>query len=455
MTYEEAILYYEQLSAGGIELGLTAIRRLMALLGNPQDRMKIVHIAGTNGKGSVLSYLSWIFRAAGYRVGTYSSPAVFHFREQFLVDGQAIDEEMAASLTERIRREAERLEKEGMTVTAFEAQTALAFLCFEQMGCDVIILETGLGGRLDATNIAEHVCLSVITAISMDHMQFLGDTLEQIAREKAGIIKPGCPAVGIRQEPEAERVIEETARQRRSPYVTADLNRAWDICYGLDEQRFSYRTSSGREYRNLKLRQPGIYQVENAALAAEAADILREHGWKIEEKHIRQGLWDSFWPGRFFVIRKVPTVILDGAHNAAGARSLRDSLTEYFPGEKIIFLMGIFRDKEYEKIVEILAPLASDIYTVQLPGSRRMLEAEKLKETVFGCLGEAQSHVHVEAAALADAVKGSLLRAGKEGVIVACGSLSHLSELYRLFLEEEGKAWTERIWMEKRWIEQK
>ena len=443
MTYEEARQYYDGLSARGIELGLTAVKKLLERLGSPQQRLRVIHIAGTNGKGSVLSYLSAILREAGYRTGTYSSPAVFGFREQFQAGGQPIGREIFAQLTGEIRREADRLWQEGTAVTAYEAQTALAFLWFARTGCDYVVVETGMGGRLDATNVLERVCLSVFASISMDHMGFLGDTLEDIACQKAGILKAGCPAVTVRQQPEAAGVLEEAARRKGCPLVTAALDRAWDIRYGLQEQTFSYRAHSGREYRELRIRQAGTYQVENAVLAAEAADILMDGGLSIREEHIRRGLEESFWPGRFTVLQEHPAVVLDGAHNEAGALRLRESLEQYFPGRKLVFIMGIFRDKEYDKIASIMAPLASAVYTVRLPGSSRMLEAEALRDAVRRALRERgmEGKVPVRAAAIAEAVRESLHSAGRDGVVVAFGSLSHLGELRRQFLaaQERGE----------------
>ena len=419
MNYTEARLYLDESSKYGSVLGLENMRELLKRLGNPQDALRFIHIAGTNGKGSVLAYLSTILSGAGYRTGQYSSPTLFAYRERIQVDGVYIEKEALARLVTRIAAAVEQMHAEGAgTPTEFEIETALAFLYFREKRCDIVVLETGLGGAQDATNIIRTPVLEVITSISMDHMAQLGDTLEQIARQKAGIIKPHTLVACAAQPPEATRVIEEVCAANHSPCRMVDEAQLSDICYGYKAQTFSYRN-----WKQVRIRLAGSYQISNAALALEAVESLREAGFRLSDEQVLQGLFNTCWRGRFTLLREHPAVIMDGAHNPGAARELRRSLETYFSGKKLYYIFGMFRDKDYQTVIEVTAPLAEHIITVQTPGSARALPAEELKQAVE------RVNPSVEAAAsIQQAVEKSLRLAGSADVIVIFGSLSFLAE---------------------------
>ena len=419
MNYKEARVYLDQVSKYGSVLGLDNMRELLDRLGNPQKDLKFIHISGTNGKGSVLAYLSTVLSGAGYRTGRYLSPALFSYREKIQVDGEKINKEsLAAHVTAIAEASRDMQEKNAGTPTIFEVETVLAFLYFQEMKCDIAVIETGMGGALDATNIIDTTVLEVITSISMDHMEFLGDTLAKIAGQKAGIIKPDTRVVSARQEPEAARVIEDTCRQQNCRLQTVDPEALTRVCYGYERQSFSYK-----DWENVEIALAGKYQVSNAALALEAVEALRALGYALPENKVREGFLRTEWRGRFTLIGRDPVIVMDGAHNPAAARTLRDSLVLYFPGKTLHFIFGMFRDKDYRGVIALTAPLAKDIITVETPGNPRALPAEELARAV------AEVNPSVEAAdSISQAVRKSLDRAAKEDVIVIFGSLSYLGE---------------------------
>ena len=310
--------------------------------------------------------------------------------------------------------------------TSFEVETILAFLYFREKKCDLVVLETGMGGQMDATNVVNTTLVSVLTPISMDHMGFLGNTLGEIAAAKAGIIKPGCHVASACQKPEAAAVIEETCRQKGCRLRETDLGEIRDAVYGWERQSFSYR-----QYRNLEIPLAGACQIENAALAVEALEALKDLGYEIPERALQKGLAGTVWKGRFAVIAQNPLFILDGAHNRDAADRLRESIELYFPGRRLIYIMGVLADKEYDYIAGCLAPLAAQIFTVETPDNLRALPARALAEAV------APYNPHVQAAeSLAEAGKLAREAAGPEDVIIAFGSLSYLGELNRLVNSE-------------------
>ena len=406
MNYEEARNYLDQVSKGGSVLGLDNMRELLNRLGNPQDRLKFIHIAGTNGKGSVLAYLSTILTEVGYRTGRYISPVLFSYREKIQVDEKMIGREDLARLTAAVKEAAEDMKKTHTgEPTIFEVETALAFLYFAEQNCDIVVLETGLGGALDATNVITTTVLEVIASVSMDHMDFLGDTLDKIALQKAGIIKPHTRVVSALQKPEAMEVIEETCRKQECVLNTADPGQVTDISHGYDRQKFSYK------------------QFTNAALALEAVDSLRNLGYRLEDQAVYRGMKRAVWRGRFTVISREPVIVMDGAHNPAAAEELRKSLELYFPDKKLFYIFGMFRDKDYKKVTEITAPLADHIITVETPDNPRALSAKKLKAEVE------KINPSVEAAeSIRSAVRKTMEQAQEEDVIVIFGSLSFLAE---------------------------
>ena len=419
MNYEEAREYLDQVSKGGSVLGLDNMRELLKRLENPQDGLKFVHISGTNGKGSVLAYVSTVFKEAGYRTGRYISPTLFSYREKIQVNESFIGREDLAHLTEEVKKAAEEMQNSGKGFpTIFEIETALAFLYFAEQKCDIVILETGLGGALDATNVIKTSVMEVITSISMDHMEFLGDTLGKIALQKAGIIKPHTSVVSAVQDMEAMEVIRDVCRKKECVFDTVDQEQIKDISYGYEGQSFSYK-----DWKNIKISLMGSYQIKNAALALEAIEALRKLGYELNDKAVYQGMKTAVWKGRFTVISKEPFIIMDGAHNQAAAEELVRSLKLYYPGKKFYYIFGMFRDKDYHQVIRLTAPLAEHIVTVETPENPRALPAEELKKAV------AEVNPSVEAAgSLRMAVNRVMEQIDKDAVIVIFGSLSFLGE---------------------------
>lgn len=419
MNYEEAREYLDQVSKGGSVLGLDNMRELLKRLENPQDSLKFVHISGTNGKGSVLAYVSTVFKEAGYRTGRYISPTLFSYREKIQVNESFIGREDLAHLTEEVKKAAEEMQNSGKGFpTIFEIETALAFLYFAEQKCDIVILETGLGGALDATNVITTSVMEVITSISMDHMEFLGDTLGKIALQKAGIIKPHTSVVSAVQDMEAMEVIRDVCRKKECVFDTVDQEQIKDISYGYEGQSFSYK-----DWKNIKISLMGSYQIKNAALALEAIEALRKLGYELNDKAVYQGMKTAVWKGRFTVISKEPFIIMDGAHNQAAAEELVRSLKLYYPGKKFYYIFGMFRDKDYHQVIRLTAPLAEHIVTVETPENPRALPAEELKKAV------AEVNPSVEAAgSLRMAVNRVMEQIDKDAVIVIFGSLSFLGE---------------------------
>lgn len=423
MKEQEALDYIESLKGLGIVPGLESIRELCGRLGNPQNELKFIHVAGTNGKGSVSAYIASVLKCSGYRVGRYISPTIFQYRERIQVGDRNITKEALGRLTEQVKTACDEMLAEGLSQpTPFEIETALGFLYFKEKKCDIVVLETGMGGLLDATNVVRNTILAVLTSVSMDHMKFLGKTLSEIAYQKAGILKAGCRAVSIRQEKEVMEVIEKRAAELDCPLTVAEPSKVSGVKYGLEKQRFTYGNLVG-----LEISLAGKYQIENACLAVEALKVLGECGFSIAEKKLRQGLAETKWPGRFTVVGKRPYFIVDGAHNEDAAKRLAESVEFYFTNKRIIYIMGVLKDKEYEKIIALTHSLADQIITVTTPNNSRALPAYELAKEV------AKVHRNVTAVdSLEEAVEMSRLLAGKEDVILAFGSLSFLGKLMEI-----------------------
>lgn len=426
MTYKEAKQFLEDCNQYAGEFTLEPLKEMLRRLGNPQDELSFVHIAGTNGKGSVLAFVSTILKEAGYRVGRYISPTIFSYRERIQVNEAYISREDLARLTEKIRTVGEQMLREGMQhPTMFEAETALAFLYFAEQKCDLVVLECGMGGRMDATNVIRNTAAAVLASISMDHMGFLGDTLAKIAENKAGIIKPGCTVVTLKQPAEAQRVILEQARLCGCTVVTAEPEQAVNRQRGLFSQSFDYK-----EQKEIQISLSGEYQFANASLALEVIDALRAKGYEIPKAAVRKGLKEAVWIGRFSVIAREPYVIADGAHNRDAARKLAETIEHYLQGKRLIYIMGVLADKEYDAVIERTARYASEIITVMTPDNVRALPAEDLARAV------AVHNSHVQAAeSIQAAVSRAYELAEKEDVILAFGSLSYLGELVRAVQE--------------------
>ena len=423
MDYKEARVYLDEAAKYGSVLGLTTMTELLKRLGNPQDDLKFVHIAGTNGKGSVLAYLSTVLKEAGYKVGRYISPTLFSYRERIQVNEAYITKEAVARLTGLVKEAADEIAADHLAVpTVFEMETAISFLYFKEECCDLVVLETGMGGREDATNVVKTTVLEVLASISMDHMGVLGNTLGEIAWNKAGIIKPGTAVVSMKQLPEAMQVIEEECKKQNASLFLADAAEASDVNYGWEEQSFSYGG-----YKDLKISLAGGYQIPNAVLAVKALTVLQTLGYEISEEALRAGLLHTAWKGRFTVLQKDPVFIIDGAHNRDAARTLKESVERYFPGRRIFFIMGVFKDKEYEEIIRTTAHLPVHVTCIETPGNPRALPAEELAKV----WKTYHSNVDVEKNIL-KAVEETLKMADqKEDVVLAFGSLSFLGEIVK------------------------
>lgn len=430
MNYKEAIGFMEQIGQYGISPGLDSVRELCRRLGDPQKGLRFVHVAGTNGKGSVCAFLASALQCGGYRTGKYTSPALADQREEIQVNGNDIPKAAVCRYVERLKEACESMAADGLPhPTPFEVKTAMGFLHFREKKCDVVVLETGMGGLLDATNIVEDTCVAVLTSISGDHMSFLGKTLPEIARQKAGIIKRGCHVVTAAQAPEVMEVIAGRAADMGCPVTVADAGAAEHVRFGLEKQRFDYG-----HLKKLEITLAGQYQIENAVTALETLKALGGLGFLVKEEKLRAGMAQADWPGRFTVAGRKPYFILDGAHNEDAAAKLAESLEFYFSGRRILYIMGMLRDKEYEKVIALTHGLADQIITVTPPGNPRALSACELAAAA------AQVHGRVTAAdSLEEAVEMACLLADKEDVIVAFGSLSYLGRMMEMIGKAEGK----------------
>ncbi len=428
MNYEDARKYIDSIARFGSKLGLENIRNLMRLLGDPQEKLKFVHVAGTNGKGSTVAFLNSVLMKAGYRTGMYTSPFVERFSERIRVYGEEIGEEDFARLATKVRCAAVKMKEEGIgEPTEFEIISAIAFLYFFEQKCDICILEVGLGGRLDATNVINKPLLCMITPISYDHTEILGDTLEKIAFEKAGIIKKNSTVLVHPQEDGVLKVFEDVCRQKEAELKICKLPKGY---LKADPDGVDFETYGITCHISLL----GDYQINNASMAVKAAQILCEKGFDIKEEDIKNGLSSAEWPARFELIRKDPCVFIDGSHNAEGMERLASSLRLYFPDRQIVFIIGILKDKDYKRMLDTILPLAKTVYTVTVP-SDRTLKADEL-------LSEVKKRTAVYAEAVGDpitAYKKAIKKAGSTDVICACGSLYYVGIIRSFVLSDDDK----------------
>ena len=433
MLYEEARVYLDHVSKYGSVLGLDSIKSLLGELGNPQNDLKFIHIAGTNGKGSVLACLSCILQEAGLCVGRYVSPTVMDYMERFQINGQWMAEDELALFVPEVKQAAEKVEeKTGLTATVFEIETAIAFLYFRKHACDYVVLETGMGGLLDATNIVETTKVCVFTSISMDHVGILGNTLEEIAETKAGIIKPGAVVVTAGQREEVLAVLKKKSEECGCRMYKALPEKAVILEEDILGQRFSYG-----KYENLRLNLAGRYQIDNAVTVLETIEALKDTGLGISDQAVRKGLDQVCWPGRFQALDEEPLVIVDGAHNRDAAERLAENIGCYLAGRRITAVMGGFKDKEAKVMTGIMAPYLEKAYTVDLPNRERTLDKEKLAQYLK------EEGVPAEVAgSIREALAFARQNAGKDGVVLVFGSLSYLGEVIRICAEgKEEKSW--------------
>lgn len=423
MTYDEAMEYLDEAAGYGIVPGLDSIRELLRRMDHPQEHLNIIHVAGTNGKGSTAAYIASILRVSGFRVGRYNSPSVYGYCERILIGLRRIPKKAVGEWIGRIRVVCDEMVADGLPhPTPFEIETAMAFGYFREQECDFVVLETGMGGTYDATNIVDHTMVAVITSIGMDHMQFLGDTLPEIAAHKAGILKKGCEAVSLTQPVEAMEVIEKRAEALGCPLTVTDASHATHIHFGKTGSTFDY----GR-YKKLSISLLGRHQVDNAVVAIEAVEALGRSGVRFPERAIYQGLAETVWSGRLQILSKRPAFVIDGAHNEDAARKLADAVELYFSGKRIIYICGMLRDKECGRVLEIMAPFAEQLITVTPPENPRAMHAYELAQLAMDYYPSVTSVDSLE-----EAVELSHLLAGKEDIILCFGSLSFLGRMTKL-----------------------
>lgn len=418
MDFLEAQNYLEKVrSQKGIVLGLDTMRHLMAKLNNPQDKVKFIQVAGTNGKGSTAAYLTSILSEAGIKVGRYTSPAVFSSTEQYFACGSCISESEYAKGMTAVAEAAASLD--GETPTAFEQETALAFWYFAKKGCELAILEAGLGGDMDATNIVTTTVCSIITSISMDHCRILGNKISEIAAHKAGIIKPGAPVICIEQKEDAMEPIRAAAKAADTPLYEVHRDEVRQIFSDKRESIVFFR-----EFENLHLKMLGSCQPENAALAVQAASVL-SRSYPIEKKHIYEGIEKTRWGGRFELHSGSPDIILDGAHNPDGIRRLRESVNQMFGAVPICYVCGVLADKDYEKEIEILFGRASNVFTVT-PPSPRAMKSTDLKAAIK----KRFSQLKVISFDSEDGIEKAMEAAvSQNNPVVVCGTLTILARV--------------------------
>ena len=423
MTEQEAIAKIHSVYPSGKKEGLTNMRALLARVGNPQEKLRMVHVAGTNGKGSCCAMLERTLREAGYRTGLYSSPYIERYNERIRIGFVPIAGEELAALVETVWPHVEACQKEGFAVTEFELGTVLAFMAFERAKVDIAIIEVGLGGRLDPTNIITPM-VSVITEVGMDHMGFLGDTIEQIALEKAGIMKPGVPVALGPQQKGALQVLLAAAKGLNIPVI--DPN-AQNVIERADSVTFDVKVGA-ETIKGLSVSLPGRHQSENACAALGALYALRGKGYAIPLEAIRRAMADVHWPGR---LERFGRVILDGAHNDPGVRALSLYADKWLEKKNTVLLSGMMADKETEKMTKRLAPRFRCCVTTT-PSVPRAMPAAQLKEAF-----EAQGIKTYAEDDPAKALKKARELAGPQGTVLCAGSLYLIGEIRALLREEK------------------
>ncbi len=410
MNYEESLEYIHSINWHFCKPGLERIGELCKKLGEPQKELKLIHIAGTNGKGSTSSMLESVLRAAGYKTGLYTSPYIKAFNERMRVNGENISNSELAEITGNIRPIADSMVDKP---TEFELITAVAFEYFRKNKCDVVVLEAGMGGRLDSTNIIDSSLLSIITGVALDHTAFLGDTVEKIAAEKAGIIKSGCPVLFGGSDEGADRVIRNKACESCSPYSRVDYS-----ALNIREMTLSGTDFDFGNHADMHISLLGSYQPRNAAIVLSAIDILCHSGMSIPEEAVRQGLAAARWQARFEVLSQDPLLIFDGAHNAEGIAAAVDSIKCYFGHEKVYVLSGVLKDKDYYAIAEDISKVASRAFTMT-PDNPRALSSEEYAAVLREYGVNAESYTSIEAA-----LKRAVAQAKQDGKVLVClGSL--------------------------------
>jgi dihydrofolate synthase/folylpolyglutamate synthase len=397
MNYTEALEYIHSINWAFCKPGLERIKLLCDALGNPESKLKFIHVAGTNGKGSFCAMLESILRNAGYKTGLFTSPYIKVFNERMQVNGKMIGDDELAEITAYVKPIADSMKDKP---TEFELITAIGFEYFKRNVCDVVILEAGMGGRLDSTNIITTPVLSVITGIALDHTAFLGDTVEAIAKEKAGIIKDGIPVLYGGRDESARAVIEDTAKEKNSEFFTVEHSNLLIKKTSLEGTLFDFNG-----YKDMRVSLLGTYQPENACAVLSAVDILKKQGFNVSKESIKAGLLTAKWPARFEILCRDPLIIFDGAHNPQGIDASVESIKTYFKDKRVLVMTGVLKDKDYYYIARRLKEV-TDTAFVFTPENPRALSKEEyagvlnecaISAVTFNTIGEAFEYGKKEA----------------------------------------------------------
>lgn len=424
MTYDEVVKKIKNRQKFGIKPGLGRINKFLSLISNPQKNLKFIHVAGTNGKGSVCSMISKILASSGYKTGLFISPEVVNFRERIQLNNKIISEKELVDIFNEIEPYLDKLDSKAEYLTEFELVTALAFVYFSKCKCDIVVLETGLGGRLDATNVIEKPLASVITSLSYDHVNILGDTIEKIAKEKAGIIKPeGITILSHQSFKEAIKVIKGVAKEMKNEFIYADFKNLSILDSSIKGSTFSIK--SEKYFLSLL----GLHQVSNAHTALLVINALKKYGFFAENSAVKTVLKKMKFPARFEVLNTTPTVILDGAHNFDGILKLKENINMYLKGKKLIGIMGMLKDKEYEKSISLILNSFEKIFMVPI-NNDRSLQLKDIKK-----LSNNLSSKIIPTSTVDLAVKNSLAILHNSDALVAFGSLYLASEIRPLLLK--------------------
>ena len=377
MNYDEAVGFYHSLLRFGVKPGLERTLALCEELGSPQKKLKCIHVAGTNGKGSTCTFIASVLKKAGYRTGLYTSPYVIEFRERIRLDGEYIPKDDLVSVTDRVRAALQKVNSLGIYPTEFEAITAAAFLWYAEQNTDIVVLETGLGGRFDATNIIENPLAEIITSISLDHVRVLGDTIDKIAWEKAGIIKPDSAVItSVNQHPDALSVIKNAAKENNAELILADDKKMFS-----DKSITLFGTDLQYNGQNIHISIPGVCQPENLSLCLECFGLLKAKGYNITDSDISDGISSAFIPARTEILSKKPLVILDGSHNESSTKALSELLKQTLHDKRILAVMGMMADKDIKTALGFLLPCFDEVIAVT-PTNPRAMTAENFAESV-------------------------------------------------------------------------
>ncbi|MBE6920842.1 MAG: bifunctional folylpolyglutamate synthase/dihydrofolate synthase [Ruminococcaceae bacterium] len=415
MNAQEAINYIHSFFWKGSIPGLERTQELLRRMGNPEKTLKFVHIAGTNGKGSTAAMTASILQKAGYKVGLYTSPYIYRFNERIQVNGEQIADEDVAAVTEYVKQFAEAMEEKP---TEFELVTAIGFEYFARQNCDIVVLEVGMGGALDSTNVIDTPEVAVITNIGLDHTDYLGDTVEKIAETKAGIFKKNGHAVVYRGTSGVEEVFERVCAQRNVKLKKADFDSLVLRSHSLEGQVFDCGSR-----KELFLPLLGDHQLHNASVVLSIADTLIEKGWNISEDHIRDGIRDVSWPGRFDMVGRDPLFIIDGGHNPQCIDALVKNIRDYLANRKIIALTGVLADKDYGEMYRPMMPYIREFVCITPPNPRK-LEATELAEHLRRVGATA-----TPCDTIAAGVKLAIQKAGQDGVVLCFGSLYTIGDI--------------------------